>query len=70
MTPASLPPEGLPGLAPRWSRLVRALDADGRERTWHVLDTAGAGAEVDDEDAGRAGVAAPDGAGDQDTGTI
>jgi olefin beta-lactone synthetase len=40
VTPASLPPDGLPGLAPRWSRLVRALDADGRERTWHVLDTA------------------------------
>ncbi|MFP4235710.1 MAG: alpha/beta fold hydrolase, partial [Nitriliruptoraceae bacterium] len=37
--PASFPPEGLPGLAPRWSRLVRGVDADGVTRTWHVLDT-------------------------------
>lgn len=29
----------LPGVDPSWSRLVRAVDADGIERTWHVLDT-------------------------------
>ncbi|WP_205709152.1 alpha/beta fold hydrolase [Kineococcus siccus] len=38
--PASLPPRGLPGLDPAWSRLVPSPDADGRVRTWHVLDTA------------------------------
>lgn len=38
--PASLPPEGLPGLDPAWSRLVTAADADGVPRTWHVLDAA------------------------------
>jgi acyl-CoA synthetase (AMP-forming)/AMP-acid ligase II/pimeloyl-ACP methyl ester carboxylesterase len=37
--PASLPPAGLPGLDPRWSRLVTARDGDGVPRTWHVLDT-------------------------------
>ena len=37
--PATLPPPGLPGLDPRWSRLVRARDGDGVPRTWHVLDT-------------------------------
>ncbi len=37
--PAALPPHALPGLDPTWSRLVSAVDADGRERTWHVLDT-------------------------------
>jgi olefin beta-lactone synthetase len=37
--PATLPPPGLPGLDPRWSRLVAARDSDGVERTWHVLDT-------------------------------
>ncbi len=29
---------GLPGVDPAWSRLVRASDADGVPRTWHVLD--------------------------------
>jgi len=43
VTPASLPPPGLPGLAPAWSRLVEAVDADGVRRTWHVLDSGGAG---------------------------
>lgn len=41
--PASLPPEGFPGLDPRWSRIVaadgRGLD-EGRRRRWHCLDTA------------------------------
>lgn len=37
--PAALPPGGLPGLDPGWSRLVRARDVDGASRTWHVLDT-------------------------------
>ncbi|TKV61620.1 alpha/beta fold hydrolase [Nakamurella flava] len=36
--PAALPPSGLPGLDPRWSRLVPVDLADGR-RTFHVLDT-------------------------------
>jgi len=36
---AALPPPGLPGLDPGWSRLVTTADADGLERTWHVLDT-------------------------------
>lgn len=40
--PADLPPAGLPGLDPTWSRLVPVTDADGIERTFHVLDT-GAG---------------------------
>ncbi len=30
--------EGLPGLDPAWSRMVRAPDAEGRQREWHVLD--------------------------------
>ena len=37
--PASLPPVGLPGLDPGWSRLVEAPDAEGVARTWHVLDS-------------------------------
>lgn len=37
--PASLPPPGLPGLDPRWSRLVSAVLPDRLRRTWHVLDT-------------------------------
>jgi acyl-CoA synthetase (AMP-forming)/AMP-acid ligase II/pimeloyl-ACP methyl ester carboxylesterase len=41
--PATLPPPGLPGLDPRWSRLVEARDSDGVQRTWHVLDTHAAG---------------------------
>ncbi|WP_211298302.1 alpha/beta fold hydrolase [Kineococcus rhizosphaerae] len=42
--PAVRPPADLPGWDPRWSRLVRARDHAGVERTWHVLDTApGAG---------------------------
>ena len=36
---ASLPPAGLAGLRPEWSRLVTTDDADGVPRTWHVLDS-------------------------------
>ena len=38
-TPAELPPAGIVGLDPSWSRLVVAPDADGVNRTWHLLDT-------------------------------
>ena len=41
--PARLPPPGLPGLDPRWSRLVTVPDADGVERTFHLLDSWAAG---------------------------
>lgn len=37
---AALPPLGLPGLDPSWSRLVSAPSSDGGVRTWHLLDTA------------------------------
>ncbi|MCJ7782199.1 MAG: alpha/beta fold hydrolase, partial [Acidimicrobiia bacterium] len=37
-SPADLPPSGLDGLDPRWSRLVTTPDLDGVGRTWHVLD--------------------------------
>lgn len=37
--PAALPPAGLPGLDPTWSRLVSGADAAGIVRTWHVLDS-------------------------------
>ncbi|TXR56204.1 alpha/beta fold hydrolase [Quadrisphaera setariae] len=36
--PAALPPAGLPGLDPTWSRLVSFTDADGVRRTVHLLD--------------------------------
>ena len=36
--PATLAPPGLAGLDPTWSRLVTAVDGDGTQRTWHVLD--------------------------------
>lgn len=39
LIPASLPPGGLPGLDPRWSRLVDTVDASGVARRFHVLDT-------------------------------
>ncbi|WP_246536255.1 alpha/beta fold hydrolase [Rathayibacter toxicus] len=38
--PAQLPPTGLEGLDPTWSRLVDAPDASGVQRRWHLLDTA------------------------------
>ncbi|ROS74400.1 acyl-CoA synthetase (AMP-forming)/AMP-acid ligase II [Cellulomonas sp. PhB143] len=34
-------PGSFEGVEPSWSRLVTAPDADGVERTWHVLDNAG-----------------------------
>jgi len=37
--PAALPPAGLPGLDPSWSRLVEITDADGVRRTFHLLDS-------------------------------
>ncbi|WP_432549098.1 alpha/beta fold hydrolase [Kineococcus arenarius] len=40
LRPAALPPAGLPGLDPSWSRLVQAPDSAGAPRTWHLLDTA------------------------------
>lgn len=40
--PAALPPAGLPGLDPAWSRLVSFTDADGVLRTVHLLDGADA----------------------------
>jgi len=36
--PASLPPPGLPGLDPSWSRLVTVPEIDDAGRTFHVLD--------------------------------
>jgi acyl-CoA synthetase (AMP-forming)/AMP-acid ligase II/pimeloyl-ACP methyl ester carboxylesterase len=36
---AQLPPAGLDGLDPAWSRLVDAPDAQGVPRRWHLLDT-------------------------------
>jgi acyl-coenzyme A synthetase/AMP-(fatty) acid ligase/pimeloyl-ACP methyl ester carboxylesterase len=45
-SPATPPPAGLDGLDPSWSRLVtvpgRAGGAEPVDRTWHLLDTAGA----------------------------
>jgi olefin beta-lactone synthetase len=37
---ATLPPAGLAGLDPSWSRLVHVPDVDGVGRTFHVLDRA------------------------------
>ncbi|WP_236553573.1 alpha/beta fold hydrolase [Rathayibacter sp. VKM Ac-2803] len=37
--PAQVPPAGLDGLDPEWSRLVDAPDAHGDSRRWHLLDT-------------------------------
>lgn len=38
VSPAALPPPGLPGLELQWSRLVETPDLDGVGRTWHLLD--------------------------------
>ncbi len=35
---ASIPPVGLDGLDPSWSRLIHVPGTDGVGRTWHVLD--------------------------------
>ena len=35
---ARTPPDGLDGLDPAWSRLVRVPGTDGVGRTWHLLD--------------------------------
>lgn len=35
----SLPPPGLHGLDPAWSKEVTAVDSTGVRRTWHVLDS-------------------------------
>ena len=37
-SPATLPPAGLAGLEPQWSRLVQTPGLDGVGRTWHMLD--------------------------------
>ena len=41
VTPASatIPPGDLPGLDPRWSRLVDIIDGGGQRRTFHLLDS-------------------------------
>ncbi len=36
--PAALPPRGLAGLDPSWSRLIITPKLDGIGRSWHVLD--------------------------------
>ena len=42
LAPASLPPAGLPGLDPAWSRIVDVVEtgglADGATHAWHLLD--------------------------------
>ncbi len=41
--PASLPPAGLPGLAPGFSRLIEVAETPtGAHRVWHLLDNAAA----------------------------
>jgi len=37
-SPAALPPSGLVGIEPQWSRLITTPGLDGGGRTWHVLD--------------------------------
>ncbi|ASJ74901.1 alpha/beta fold hydrolase [Granulosicoccus antarcticus] len=37
--PASLPPAGIVGLEPEWSRLVHTPKIDAVGRTWHILDS-------------------------------
>ncbi|HEX5018398.1 MAG TPA: alpha/beta fold hydrolase [Actinomycetes bacterium] len=45
MTPASLPPPGLPGIDPTWSRIVVTNDTAGDQHDWHVLGTGPSAAE-------------------------
>jgi len=40
VAPATHPPRDLPGLDPKWSRLVATPDLDDGGRTWHILDNA------------------------------
>lgn len=40
--PAGPPPPGLPGFDASWSRFVKAPDAHGIPREWHLLDTGAA----------------------------
>ncbi len=37
--PAELPPPGIEGLDPEWSRLIHVPATDGVGRTWHLLDS-------------------------------
>jgi olefin beta-lactone synthetase len=46
IAPATLPPEGLAGLDPAWSRLVTVPGLDGVGRTFHLLDNGVADPEV------------------------
>lgn len=46
IAPASVPPPGLPGLDPTWSRLVVTPGLDESGRTWHVLDNRIEGADL------------------------
>ncbi len=39
VAPAELPPAGIIGLEPSWSRLVLAPGIDETGRTWHILDS-------------------------------
>jgi acyl-CoA synthetase (AMP-forming)/AMP-acid ligase II/pimeloyl-ACP methyl ester carboxylesterase len=39
LAPASIPPSGLPGLDPEWSRIVDVAESDGSaSHAWHLLD--------------------------------
>ncbi len=38
LEPAQLPPAGIEGLRPEWSRLVTVPTTDSVGRTWHILD--------------------------------
>lgn len=43
----SLPPPGLHGLEPQWSREVTGVDSTGVSRTWHVLDSHATASDAD-----------------------
>ncbi len=47
-----MPPDGLPGLDPRWSRLVQVTDLHHLPRTFHLLDSAADGGTPADVPAG------------------
>ena len=44
--PATVPPPGLAGLDPAWSRLVTVPNLDGIGRTFHLLDNGVADPEI------------------------